>query len=145
MAEANRSPAESLSIDPDQIQRLIATAIGARANAHAPYSHYRVGAAVLANGRIFPGVNVENASYGGTICAERVALCSAIAQGCNHPTLVVVATPDVAAPCGICRQFMAEFGRDLTVLLVNSSTGQVVQQLTVDQLLPFPFTHFKTD
>lgn len=121
-------------------QRLAARAIEAGQGAHAPYSHFQVGAALLSSdGRIFTGCNIENASYGATICAERVAASSAIAAGCRSWQAIAVSTPGGAAPCGICRQFLYEFASDLSVLLVDSRTAQF-RETSLQQLLPHGFS-----
>src|SRR5882757_10065523 len=107
-------------MDPDQRQKLIDTALKMRGRAYAPYSHFHVGAALsTGSGRIFGGCNVENASYGLTLCAERVAVVSAVANGETDFVAMAVATSGGASPCGACRQFAAEFRGDLPVLIVD--------------------------
>lgn len=121
--------------------KLIAAAIEARQNAYAPYSNYQVGAALLGkSGQIYTGCNVENASYGGTICAERTAVVKAISEGEQQfeALVVAVAGPEISSPCGICRQFLAEFGLDLKLILVNLEGKKVETKL--EQLLPGAFT-----
>ena len=129
------------ALDPAQLDRLANAAIAVRKHAYAPASSFLVGAAVLADdGRLFVGCNVENASYGLTICAERAAVCAAVAAGVRVLRAVAVATDlaEPARPCGACRQVLAEFGRALDVVLVGR--GGVVRRTTLDQLLPDPFT-----
>ena len=126
----------------DGLTELIAAARAARANAYAPYSEYRVGAAVRTkSGKIFAGCNVENASYGGCICAERGALCQMVASGEKEPTVCVVVTsgPVAASPCGICRQFLAEFARDMRIVLVAEEPKPKVTETTLATLLPMAF------
>lgn len=119
-------------------QQLVAAAQSARRQAHAPYSNYFVGAAVLTNdGEIIPGCNVENASYGGTICAERVALTSAIAQGKRQLRAIAVVTVDGASPCGLCRQVMMELGPEMDVY-IGDDAGKF-RSTTVRALLPDAF------
>jgi len=121
-------------------QKLIDLAIQARQWAYAPYSHYAVGAVVLTDsGKIYEGVNIENAAYPTGICAERVAMFKAISEGERRFKTIVVATDNGGSPCGSCRQVMAEFGLDTEVLIVDVS-GKVVMDTTVDQLLPGAFT-----
>lgn len=118
---------------------LLREALAAREMAYAPYSHFRVGAALLAkDGRIFRGCNVENASYGATNCAERTAIFSAVAAGCKEfAALCVVAdSPEPCAPCGICRQVLREF-RVPVVYMAN--TAGAVKKMTLEELLPFSF------
>ena len=124
----------------DQIDGLVAAAIAVRSRAYAPFSKFYVGAAILDNeGRVFSGVNVENSSYGLTICAERTAAGTAITAGAKEFVAVAVATPGAAAPCGACRQFLYEFGPRCTVLLVDSETGQVKHMAKLEELLPKGF------
>ncbi|GAB4317393.1 MAG: cytidine deaminase [Pseudothermotoga elfii] len=117
---------------------LIELAIDAMKRAYVPYSNFRVGAVVVSkSGKIFTGCNVENASYGLSICAERVAIFSAIASGEEIEKLVVVAdTPQPVSPCGACRQVMSEFG-DFEVVLANTN-GDIITT-KVSDLLPHAF------
>ncbi len=121
-------------------QQLLDQARRARETAYAPYSNFKVGAAVLtAAGEIFSGCNIENASLGATICAERVAILTAVAAGCRDLTaLAVVAdTPDPVAPCGLCRQVLAEFSPDCRVLMAN--TAGRIRLANLKELLPLAF------
>jgi cytidine deaminase len=121
-------------------QQLIDAALSVRAHAYAPYSNFQVGAAVLTEDeKIFSGVNVENASYGLTLCAERVAVTTAVASGCRELKAVVVATSGGHSPCGACRQVLAEFGGQMQVLLVDADNHESVRQFTLDELLPGQF------
>jgi cytidine deaminase len=118
---------------------LISAARSAQARAYAPYSNFRVGAALEAtDGSVYLGCNVENASYGLTICAERAAICAAVSAGARHfRRAVVVSDVDPpAAPCGACRQVLAEFGLNLTILGVGSK--RTIDWLLSD-LLPAAF------
>jgi cytidine deaminase len=120
---------------------LARAAAAARRKAYAPYSRFRVGAAVRANGRIHAGCNVENASYGLTVCAERAAVASAVAAGARAIEAVAVASGTVppTPPCGMCLQTLAEFaGPGLPVLLVGSRGSR--QETTLGALLPHAFT-----
>jgi cytidine deaminase len=110
----------------------------ARERAYAPYSSFRVGAALLASGRVFAGCNVENASFPVGICAERAALAAAVAAGCRDLTAVLVLGPKPVAPCGMCRQALAEFNPRATVLIVGAESGEELET-TLDTLLPQPF------
>jgi len=115
-------------------------ALRARARAYAPYSRFHVGAAVRTrDGRVFTGANVENASYGLTVCAERNAILQAVLAGARDIAAVAVATGNSppAAPCGMCRQTLAEFAADCDVLLVNEAGER--RRLTLGELLPLAF------
>jgi cytidine deaminase len=119
---------------------LIAAAKNARENAHAPYSNFRVGAALQAkSGRIYTGCNVENASYGLTICAERVAIVKAVSEGERgfEAIAVVTDTDTLTPPCGACRQFIWEFCGDVPVILSNLK-GKIERE-SARALLPRPF------
>jgi cytidine deaminase len=117
---------------------LIAAADQMRVRAYAPYSRFRVGAAVLADGVTYGGCNVENASYGLTVCAERVAVFAAVAAGARRIEAVAVVADGTAltAPCGACRQVLYEFGPEMAVLL-HAGGGTVA--LTLADLLPHAF------
>jgi len=119
--------------------KLIEAAVAAYNKAYAPYSHYSVGAALLTDsGEIVDGVNVENAVYPLTICAERVAIFKAVSQGQRSFQAIAVVTKNGGTPCGSCRQVMAEFGPDAVVLIANTS-GQLLNTFTVKELLPSAF------
>ncbi|MHB8410574.1 MAG: cytidine deaminase [Candidatus Acidiferrales bacterium] len=121
-------------------EKLIATARQAREHAHAPFSEFRVGAAVRTkSGRTFGGCNVENASYGLTICAERVAIFKAISEGeSEFDAIAVVAdTDELTPPCGACRQIIWEFCGDVPVILANLK-GKIERERS-SKLLPRPF------
>lgn len=117
---------------------LIRAAQQARESAYAPYSNYKVGAALLTrNGTIFTGCNVENASYSACICAERVAVTKAISEGQREFIAIAVVTSNGATPCGICRQVMNEFASDMLVIIAN--TEQVIAEFPITDLLPHGF------
>lgn len=119
---------------------LIVLALEARKNAYAPYSHFPVGAALLAeSGQVYAGCNVENASYGLSMCAERVALFKAVAAGERQFKAIAVVTETMATPCGACRQVLAEFGEDELEIIVADPEGQM-EIYTLGELLPTSFT-----
>lgn len=119
---------------------LVRLARAVREHAYCPYSGYAVGAALLAaSGRIYTGANVENASYGATICAERAALAAALSAGERRFAAIAVAAGDTpATPCGICRQMLAEFG-DMAVVCAPAQ-GDALVETTLSALLPAAFT-----
>ncbi len=120
-------------------ETLIQKALHARDWAYAPYSDYAVGAAVLTeSGKIYDGVNIENAVYPLTMCAERVAIFKAVSQGEKSFQAVAVVTRNGGTPCGSCRQVMAEFGMD-TVVLIADTDGTLLAEYTVADLLPDAF------
>jgi cytidine deaminase len=123
---------------------MLGAARKARANAWAPYSHFHVGAALFANGKIYPGCNVENASYPVGLCAERGALAAAVADGARTLDALVVLAETLIPPCGMCRQALAELGSDMPVLLA----GAVDEARTLTDmrtLLPFQFSLARND
>ncbi len=121
-------------------QQLIQAAASVAGHAHAPYSRFRVGAALLtASGEIFAGCNVENASYGLTICAERGAVCAAVAAGHKKFVAIAIVTSGGHSPCGACRQVLAEFGPTMEVLMVDADDPSRVRTTTLDKLLPDGF------
>ncbi len=128
------------------VAALAQAALEARRNAYCPYSHFAVGAALLsAEGEIFTGCNVENATQGPGCCAERTALCKAVSEGVRRFTAIAVAggpegepPVDFCPPCGVCRQALAEFcGGELPVILVKDA--QQVRTVTLGELLPLAF------
>ena len=122
------------------MNKLMEAALAARANAHAPFSNFKVGAAIEdETGRIFTGCNVENATYGLTICAERVAVFKALSEGARKFTRIAVAadTGVLTPPCGACRQILWEFCGDAELTLVNLQGKTEIFQLK--ELFPRPF------
>lgn len=123
----------------EQREKLIQTALEARKWVYAPYSNYPVGAALLtASGRVYDGVNVENAAYPNSMCAERVAVFKAVSEGELQFEAIAVVTRDGGSPCGSCRQVLSEFGLE-TIVLIADDQGNVISETTVDELLPGAF------
>jgi len=127
------------------LDALLSQAWAALDKAYAPYSSFRVGAALMTTaGEIFSGCNVENASYGGTICAERAAITAAVNQGSLKPQgldVVLIATPtqEPIAPCGLCRQVIEEFAHENTIIILSTEPGKVTKTFKHRDLLPFSF------
>lgn len=129
-----------MQLSQNEKQSLIDLANEARRRAYVPYSNYPVGAALRTkSGRIFTGVNVENAAYPQTMCAERVAIFKAVSEGEMEFEVIAVVTNNGGSPCGGCRQVMAEFGLEAVVLFANGN-GELVKETTVNELLPEAFT-----
>ena len=129
-----------MPISNQEKQALIDLANTARQRAYVPYSNYPVGAALRTKtGRIFTGVNVENAAYPQTMCAERVAVFKAVSEGEKEFEVISVVTDNGGSPCGGCRQVLAEFGLDTIVLLADRN-GKLLKETTVKELLPEAFT-----
>ena len=119
---------------------LAQAALAARQNAHAPYSHFQVGAAIEdAQGQIHTGCNIENATYGLTVCAERIAVWKAMSEGARQFRRVAIATDasSLTPPCGACRQILWEFCGDIEVVLVNPRGAS--ESLRLKDLFPKPF------
>lgn len=128
-----------MEITTDQRDAIIERAIQVRSKAYAPYSGYAVGAALLTeSGKIYDGVNVENAAYPTSICAERTAIFKAVSEGERSFSAIAVATLNAGSPCGSCRQVMSEFGLDILVYMVNPE-GEIREETTVRDLLPYAF------
>jgi cytidine deaminase len=126
--------------NPLKFRNLIAAAKAAQRNAHAPYSKFRVGAALLTkNGKVYTGVNVENASFGLTNCAERVAVGKAVSEGHRKFQAIAVVAPSAAlSPCGACRQVLAEFG-ECVVICADSRNTRRLRIHLLSELLPHTF------
>ena len=126
-------------ITDDLKDKLVQAAIDVRQWAYAPYSEYKVGAALLADsGEIYDGVNVENAAFPTGTCAERAAIFTAVSQGERQFSAIAVVSSNGGAPCGACRQVLAEFGLD-TIVFVADTQGRIQQETTVKELLPGAF------
>lgn len=135
----------------EKIQELISIALESRKKAYCPYSNYTVGAALLGeSGKIYPGCNIENASYPAGICAERCAISKAIIEGEKKITAIAVcgclrgkeptgAETDFAYPCGICRQVLREFSEPKKMVVVSFASKENYKVFTLDQILPFSF------
>ena len=131
----------TMSTPSPSLEDLWHAALAARANAHAPYSGYKVGAALTlrSHPEIFIGCNVENASYGATLCAERAAVCAAVAAvGPGTLDRLVLVTREIASPCGLCLQVLAEFA-DADTRIVPSSPDRLGDPVPLSRFLPTPF------
>jgi cytidine deaminase len=129
-----------MTLTQQEKKSLVDLANAARQHAYVPYSNYPVGASLRTKtGQVYTGVNVENAAYPQTMCAERVAMFKAVSEGEKGFEVIAVVTDNGGSPCGGCRQVMAEFGLDTIVILANGN-GQIVREMTVRELLPDAFT-----
>jgi cytidine deaminase len=127
-----------MTLTSQEIDRLLDLAAKVREAAYVPYSHFPVGASLRSeDGTIYTGCNVENASYGLTICAERNALAHAVAEGARRFDAVAVVTENGVTPCGACRQVLAEFGPEMTVIVSDAAGNRRVY--TMRDLLPAAF------
>ncbi len=136
-AEVTQSNEQGAKVRPED---LIQAASAVYHNAYAPYSHYRVAAAVIGDdGQVYTGCNVENAVYPLTMCAERVAIFNAIASGAKRIQAVAVVTTNGGSPCGACRQVMREFAGDDMPIFIADTQG-AYRAYTMDELLPLSFS-----
>jgi cytidine deaminase len=130
-------------MDKNTLQSAIDLAVKIRNNAYAPFSKFKVGAVVVAeNGEIFEGVNVENSSFGATVCAERIALFNAVTQGRKDIEAVVIVSilnGKAVFPCGMCRQVLADFNQEMRVILVNAETLKIEHNVPLSQIFPETF------
>ena len=130
------------SVEPEMLERLVGAARAIRTNAYAPYSGFHVGAALLAGEEIFAAVNVENASYPVSVCAERSAVAMAVAAGAASSVRAVAVVTDAQTPtppCGACRQVLFEFGGPGMAVVAESSDGSVRMFWSLEELLPDAF------
>ncbi len=128
-----------MSLTDQEIRSLVKQADAARAHAYAPYSNYTVGVALRTkSGRVYTGVNIENAAYPAGICAERVAVFKAVSEGDAEFDVLALVTDNGGSPCGACRQVLTEFGLD-TLILIADGSGKVVKKMTAGELLPEAF------
>ena len=118
---------------------LIEKALGVRERAYAPYSNFKVGAALLTEkGNVYTGCNIESASYTPTICAERTAISKAVSEGeTNFKKIAIVGSSDYTFPCGVCRQMIREFGKDIEVIVANDVDDY--KSFILEELLPYSF------
>lgn len=130
---------QAFSAPQNSASELVEKALGVRQNSYSPYSNYKVGAALkTSSGKIFTGTNVENASYGMTICAERSAVFAAVSSGEKSFESIAIATKDGGSPCGGCRQVLNEFNPDMEIILVNDQ-GSVTKKCKLCELLSGAF------
>ncbi len=123
---------------PTEWKNLLTQAIEAREYSYSPYSHYKVGAALLTrSGKVFTGCNIENAAYTPAICGERTAIFKAVSEGEREFVAIAVVTLNGGAPCGVCRQVMREFAPDITIIMGNLQGDY--QVFTLSDLLPHSF------
>lgn len=128
-----------MQLSEQQRKELISKARQVRKHAYAPYSEYAVGSALLAeSGEYYTAVNVENAAYPASMCAERAAVFQAIACGERKLMAIAVVTENGGSPCGACRQVLSEFAKDLEVIIANAK-GEVVMETNLQELLPYSF------
>ena len=127
----------------ETLQKEIELSLEIRKNAYAPYSKFFVGAVIITkSGKIYPGTNIENSSYGATVCAERVALFTAITDGNKEIEAVVISSSlngKAVFPCGVCRQVLAEFNPNMKVFLINSKTGVLEKETVLSVIFPEHF------
>lgn len=129
-----------IQLDAEKKNELVQAAVVARQQAYAPYSKFLVGASLLTkSGKIYAGCNVENASYGLCFCAERTAIVKAVSEGCREFVAFAVATEGGGTPCGACRQFIAEFCQDDTLVIVHDVVDEQKIEFTLGKLLPNAF------
>lgn len=129
-------------------EQLIAAAWKARENSYSPYSKFKVGAAVLgADGKLYTGCNIENASYGMTVCAERTAIFKMVSEGCKKFTALAVVggNDEDGAPCLACRQVMTEFCAGWDTPVYVSGPSHTIWEHTMEEICPFPFVAFEPD
>ncbi|HNZ53910.1 MAG TPA: cytidine deaminase [bacterium] len=130
-------------MDNSTLQSAISQAADIRKNAYAPFSKFKVGAVVVAeNGEIFQGVNVENSSFGATVCAERIALFNAVTHGRKDIEAVVIVSVlngKAVFPCGMCRQVLADFNPEMRVILVNAETLKIEKDVLLSEIFPETF------
>ena len=128
-----------MTLTQQEKQSLVDLANTTRQRAYVPYSHYPVGSSLRTkSGQVYTGVNIENAAYPQTMCAERVAMFKAVSEGEMDFEVITVVTDNGGSPCGGCRQVMVEFGLDTIVLLADGD-GRIVKETTVGELLPDAF------
>ena len=124
-----------------EFQELVKAALKVKHNSYSPFSNFRVGAALLSkDGRIFTGCNIENSSYGLTICAERVAIFNAISSGASEFSAIAIISDsfDITPPCGACRQVLSDLARDIDIIMLDNKKRNKILKLS--SLLPYAFT-----
>ena len=131
----------NIGVSPQQIKSLIQEAIEARKQTYSPYSKFGVGAAVLSGGKVYRGCNIENASYGATICAERTAIFKAISEGNRTIEMIAITAGEdnYGHPCGMCRQVMREFSDPKKLIVIVAKSQEDYKTYTLEELLPNSF------